>query len=239
MTKYFRSVLSFNSAILLMTLFISLSLMANSTLRAEKDKNSDDSDWASTITDGINANLSEDQRDILNRVNNYFNKVTDLRGRFTQINPDDGQQRGKFYIKRPGRIRFDYAPPSLQRIISDGNYLSIENHDIGTVDRFPLNRTPFRILLAAYVSIDRDAIIQAVTENDEEIAISMLDSKGEALGRIQLFFNKDPEIELREWKVTDAQGLETRIILSHLNYDKKIDGKLFTLKEHVLPHLRR
>ena len=152
-----------------------------------------------------------------------------MNGRFLQVNPDDAKQKGKFYIKRPGRIRFDYAPPSLQVIISDGDYLSIEDRDIDTVDRYPLENTPFRILLAKDVNILRDAIIKTVTETDEETSITMIDRKGKAIGQIELFFNKDPAFELREWKVTDSSGQITRVILSHLDYEKKIDGKLFEL----------
>ncbi len=234
---------------LLVAFFLSLFMNASAVIAADQEQNltleseegklnPDQAGWSYSIVDGANENLSPDQRDIVIKINNYFNKVTDLRGRFIQINPDDSKQKGKFFMKRPGRIRFDYSPPSLQKIIADGEYLSIEDRDLGSVDRFPLDSTPFRILLAETVHIARDAIIRAVAETDQEVAITMLDNKGKAIGQIQLFFNKEPELELREWKVTDAQGLETRIILSHLNYDKKIDGKLFTLEDHSNPYFR-
>ena len=167
------------------------------------------------------------------QINEYLNRLSDLNGRFLQVNPDDGRQKGKFYIKRPGRIRFDYAPPSLQVIISDGDYLSIEDRDINTVDRYPLENTPFRILLAKDVNILRDAIIKTVTETDEETSVTMIDRKGKAIGQIELFFNKNPEFELREWKVTDSSGQTTQVILSHLDYEKKIDGKLFKLETNT------
>lgn len=220
-----------------------LSLAAESERKDElgakiEELTPDQSGWSSSVINGANEYLSPEQRALIVKINNYFNKVTDLKGRFIQINPDDSQQKGKFFMKRPGRIRFDYSPPSLQKIIADGEYLSIEDRDLGSVDRFPLDSTPFRILLAETVHIARDAVIKAVAENDQEIAVTMLDSEGKAIGKIQLFFNKEPELELREWKVTDAQGLETRIILSHLAYDKKIDGKLFTLEDHSNPYFR-
>lgn len=200
----------------------------NTKEKAEADK----SGWSASISDGLTpATMTEQQKSVVIQINEYLNKLTDLNGRFLQVNPDDGKQKGKFYIKRPGRIRFDYAPPSLQVIISDGDYLSIEDRDIDTVDRYPLENTPFRILLAKDVNILRDAIIKTVTETDEQTSISMIDRKGKAIGQIELFFNKDPEFELREWKVTDSSGQITRVILSHLDYEKKIDGKLFKLDD--------
>ncbi len=200
----------------------------NTKEKAEADK----SGWSASISDGLTpATMTEQQKSVVIQINEYLNKLTDLNGRFLQVNPDDGKQKGKFYIKRPGRIRFDYAPPSLQVIISDGDYLSIEDRDIDTVDRYPLENTPFRILLAKDVNILRDAIIKTVTETDEQTSITMIDRKGKAIGQIELFFNKDPEFELREWKVTDSSGQITRVILSHLDYEKKIDGKLFKLDD--------
>ena len=216
------------------TLAMSTISFASSMVFAETDKKkkseADRSGWSASITDGLTpATMTEQQKTVVIQINEYLNKLTNLNGRFLQVNPDDGKQKGKFYIKRPGRIRFDYAPPSLQVIISDGDYLSIEDRDIDTVDRYPLENTPFRILLAKDVNILRDAIIKTVTETDEETSITMIDRKGKAIGQIELFFNKDPAFELREWKVTDSSGQITRVILSHLDYEKKIDGKLFEL----------
>lgn len=218
-------------------IFIGTLSLQHSTLSAtEQDTKAeaDNSGWSASISDGLNlATMTEQQKTVVLQINEYLNRLSDLNGRFLQVNPDDGRQKGKFYIKRPGRIRFDYAPPSLQVIISDGDYLSIEDRDINTVDRYPLENTPFRILLAKDVNILRDAIIKTVTETDEETSVTMIDRKGKAIGQIELFFNKNPEFELREWKVTDSSGQTTQVILSHLDYEKKIDGKLFKLETNT------
>ncbi|GJM00852.1 MAG: outer-membrane lipoprotein carrier protein [Methyloligella sp.] len=222
------------ATIVMGSLYFSPSIIAAETdsknLNPKAKAEADSSGWSASIADGLTpATMTEQQKTVVIQINEYLNRLTNLNGRFLQVNPDDGKQKGKFYIKRPGRIRFDYAPPSLQVIISDGDYLSIEDRDIDTVDRYPLENTPFRILLAKDVNILRDAIIKTVTETDEETSITMIDRKGKAIGQIQLFFNKVPEFELREWKVTDQSGQITRVILSHLDYEKKIDGKLFKL----------
>ncbi len=55
--------------------------------------------------------------------------------------------KGKFLLKRPGRFRFDYSLPSKQIIISDGEYLAIQDLDLNNEDRVALDQTPFRLLL--------------------------------------------------------------------------------------------
>ena len=217
-----------------LTLFtLTLCTLSITVLSAQSKNNQDtgQSGWAASIAAGLDAtNLTDQQKKVVIKINQYLNQMSDLKGRFLQINPDDGKQKGKFYLKRPGRIRFDYSPPSLQRVIADGHYLSIEDRDINTIDRYPLEKTPFRILLAKEVNIVRDAIIKTVTEQDETTSITLIDRKGQAIGEIELIFANAPEFYLKAWKVIDTQGQTTHVILSNLVKDEKIDGKLFQLE---------
>ena len=173
-----------------------------------------------------NAELPTDQKELLQKINAYMQKFNDLEGRFIQTNPDNAVQKGKFYVLRPGRMRFDYARPSRLRIVSDGQYLSIEDHDLKTVNKYPLESTPFRMLLTENVDLQRDARILSLASSDNSATIKLSDRSGQSAGQIQLYFSL-PEIELKEWVITDAQGLHTRIEISNLNYDKKLGKKLF------------
>ena len=217
--------------------FLALPLTLTTSAGYAKENNKDGkSGWAASIADGTStSNLTAQQKKVVAKINSYLNQLSDLKGRFLQINPDDGKQKGKFYLKRPGRIRFDYSPPSLQRVISDGSYLSIEDRDINTIDRYPLEKTPFRILLAKDVNIARDAIIKTVIEQDETTSITLIDRKGQAIGQIELIFANAPEFYLKEWKVIDTQGQTTHVILSNLVWNEKIDGKLFKLESSADP----
>jgi len=170
--------------------------------------------------------LPSDQVALLEKINAYMQKFNDLEGRFIQTNPDNTVQKGKFYVLRPGRMRFDYARPSRLRIVSDGQYLSIEDHDLKTVNKYPLESTPFRMLLTKKVDLQRDARILALASSETSASIKLSDRSGQSAGQIQLFFSQ-PEMELKEWVITDAQGLHTRIEISNLNYEKKLGPKLF------------
>lgn len=214
---------------------ITMSATANAKNKDDKT-GANNSGWSASISKALeNTTLTTHQKKLVIKINNYLNQLNNIKGRFLQINPDDGKQKGKFYLKRPGRIRFDYSPPSLQVVVSNGKYLSIEDRDINSVDRFPLENTPFRILLAKEVNIVRDAVIKAVIETDERTSIILNDRKGGAIGQIELIFVRDPIFELKEWKVIDAQGQTTRVILSNLKFEEKIDGKLFTLEQNIDP----
>ena len=159
--------------------------------------------------------LSSEQIILLGDINTYLNSLTNLQGRFVQTDHRNEETRGRFYVRRPGRLRFDYSSPSMLRIVSDGEYLSVEDHDLKTVDKFPLNSTPIQLLLGEDVNLTRDAIILDMRQDETAVVVVIKDKSGNSPGHLQLFF-KRPELELYEWVITDAQGLDTRIQLADL-----------------------
>lgn len=166
----------------------------------------------------------------LQKVNTYFNNLKSLKGGFVQTEADNSQKRGKFYIERPGKIRFDYAPPSRLHIISDGEYLAIEDHDLGTTDRYPLNSTPFRLLLSKDVDLARDARILGIVESEISLVVALEDKSQSSGGQIRLFFNK-PDMQLKEWMITDPQGQNTKISISDVETNKELAADLFKFSE--------
>ncbi|HEX4894266.1 MAG TPA: outer-membrane lipoprotein carrier protein LolA [Hyphomicrobiaceae bacterium] len=178
--------------------------------------------------------LDPKQVEIVKSVSNYFNELINLRGNFVQTNAENQRLRGKFFVKRPGRLRFEYALPSKQLIVSDGNMLAIQDLDINTDDRLALEQTTFRILLRKDVDLLRDARVLEVQEADDLVIVALQDKNPEASGRIRLFLTKTPALELKEWVTTDAQGLDTRIEISNLNKTEDIDPGLFKIVSPAL-----
>jgi outer membrane lipoprotein-sorting protein len=171
--------------------------------------------------------LDAKQVEALKKVSLYFNDLKQLRGNFIQTGADNRRMRGKFFVKQPGRFRFEYGFGSKLLIVSDGTYLSIQDLDIKTDDRIELDRTPFRLLLRKDVDLLRDANVSEVQEIDDLIIVSLADKSPDAPGRIRLFLGKKPALELKEWVTTDAQGGDTRIEVSELNRIDELAPDLF------------
>jgi outer membrane lipoprotein-sorting protein len=174
----------------------------------------------------------ESEHQILLKINDYFNKMTNLEGTFIQTDPDNKQKNGKFYFAKPGKLLFDYNRPSRLKIISDGYYLAIEDYEMNTSDKYPLEMTPFRILLAEPVDLAKDANIVNIEQGDDTIVATLEDKKGDSSGRITLFFNK-ADMSLKEWIITDAQGLNTRIQVDNLEQNKRVSAELFEFSKTI------
>lgn len=170
------------------------------------------------------------------KVSGYFNGLENLRGTFVQTTSDNKRMRGTFFVKRPGRLRFEYNRPSRQLIVSDGKMLAIQDLEIHTDDRIALDQTPFRLLLRKDVDLLRDASITEVHEAEDLIILALQDRSPDAPGQIRLFLTKSPELELREWVTTDAHGSDTRVEVANLARPEDLDLELFRV---ISPALRK
>src|SRR5262245_2989686 len=179
------------------------------------------------------------QMELIQKVAAYFNQMTEIKGLFVQTSADNKRVRGKFYVKQPGRFRFDYNPPSRLVILSDGQYMAIQDFDMKTDDRVELDRTPFRVLLRKDVDLLRDAHVLEVKEIDEVIVLALQDRNPDNPGRIKLFLSKKPNLELKEWITTDSQGLDTRVELLEVSKAESLDPALFSATSLVFQKLNQ
>lgn len=179
--------------------------------------------------------IGEEQTKALERINAYFNNITNLQGSFEQVDSTDKRTTGRFYVQRPGKIRFDYAPPSALRIVADGSSLAIEDADLRTVEKYPIQSTPFRLLLSEAVDLGRDARIVGVESQEGTLAVTLEDKSGDAAGSIKLIFESGAELQLKEWMITDAQGLTTRVTVTDVVSGRKVAADFFNAKEGFQP----
>jgi outer membrane lipoprotein-sorting protein len=189
--------------------------------------------WSTQVAptkSGEGITLDAHQTELVHKVSSYFSDLNTLQGNFIQTSADNKRMKGKFYVKRPGRFRFDYARPSRQIVVSDGHYLAVQDLDLNNEDRVALDDTPFRLLLRKDVDLVRDARIMEVQESEDLLVVGLVDKNPDTPGQIKLFMSTKPALELKEWVTKDAQGLDTRVLVSDLTKAAELDGELFTIK---------
>ncbi len=175
------------------------------------------------------------QRSIIDRVNAYLTSVQSLIGDFVQVGPDGSRTEGQFYMQKPGRVRFEYDPPSPVELISDGQSLVVRDRKLATQDFYPLSQTPLRFLLADRIDLLRDANLVAVYADD--LFVSLVIEERHVIGgthRLLLMFGAK-DFRLRQWTITDPQGYDTTVALYNLDSNRRPDPSLFTINyERVL-----
>ncbi|WP_417671165.1 outer-membrane lipoprotein carrier protein LolA [Roseibium sp.] len=172
--------------------------------------------------------LTPDQQKTLSEVNSYFNSVKTMHGDFIQFGPTGEQTEGKFYLARPGKVRFYYNPPAKLDIIADGKSVSVKDRKLATQDIWPLNQTPLRFLLAENIDLQKDAEVTNVVAEPDLITIVVSDETTFNSGTLTLIFDAK-DYALKQWTVTDAQGYDTSVAIYNVTSNGPTNPKLFQI----------
>ena len=169
------------------------------------------------------------QRALLDRISNYLSSVQTMVGKFVQVGPDGGRTEGTFYLQKPGRVRFQYNPPSPIDIISDGSSVVVRDRKLATQDLYPLSQTPLRYLLAERINLLHDTDVVSVNA-DDSFATVVIEQKQLLVGtdRLMIMFDAK-DLTLKQWTVTDPQGFDTTVAVYNLDSSKKPDPNLFVI----------
>jgi outer membrane lipoprotein-sorting protein len=176
--------------------------------------------------DGLQPPL--DQGAMVERVSAYLSNMKTLVGDFVQVGPDGRRTEGQFYVQKPGKVRFEYSPPSRVDVIADGQSVVVRDRKRATQDLYPLSQTPLRFLVADRVDLGRDTNLVSVGADEQFITLVIEEQQIVGTNRLMLKFGAK-DFKLRQWTVTDPQGYDTTVAVYNLDAGKKLDPALFQI----------
>ena len=156
---------------------------------------------------------------LLAQIAAYLNGIRTLKARFLQVAPDGRTSQGTAWLERPGRMRFEYDPPSPLLLVAGNGLLVFHDSQLGQTSNIPLSQTPLGILLADQVQLSGPVRVTSLQRLPGRISITLVRAASVADGSLTLLFADDP-LALRQWTVIDAQRQETRVTL----YDVQLGG---------------
>ena len=163
----------------------------------------------------------------LSEISKYLNGLQTAKAPFTQINDDGSLSTGMLYIKRPGRMRFEYDPPNEAVVVAGAGAVVIFDPKSNTEpDSVPLDRTPLSIILERNVDLGRRNMVTGHGFDGTATIVTAQDPEKPEYGNIQLSFTADP-VELRKWVITDGNGGQTTVILQGMETRGRLSAGLF------------
>lgn len=171
---------------------------------------------------------SAQERIPLGNLSAYLNALTTARGTFTQIAGDGAVATGTVFIKRPGRVRFEYDPPERSMVIAGGGSLAVFDARSDEPTRYPLNQTPLSIILARNVDLGRANMVTGHSSDGQSTTVRAQDPENPDYGSIDLVFTGNP-VELRQWIINDGEGGKTTVILGALETGVRVPDRLFNI----------
>ena len=148
-----------------------------------------------------------------------------MAGEFVQFGPRGEQTGGKFFIDRPGKLRFNYNAPSTVRVISDGKSVAVGNAKLKTWELYPLSSTPLNLLLSKRIDLSKTSV-KSVKEDPDLTTIVLGDKNIFGDSTISMMF--DPKtFELKQWTIRDAQGKDTSVMIFNVKTGLSFDKSVF------------
>lgn len=174
------------------------------------------------------SSVAADGKLSLSDISGYLNGMKTAQSPFTQINDDGSLSTGTLYMHRPGRMRFEYAPPNNATVVAGGGAVVIHDPKSNQPpETYPLKRTPLSIILAKKVNLGAANMVVGHGFDGTATIVTAQDPENAEYGRIDLMFTADP-VELRKWVVYDAAGSRTTVILGGLETGMSLNSTLFS-----------
>lgn len=160
------------------------------------------------------------------KIADHFSSIRTMTGEFVQFGPKGEQTGGTFYIERPGKIRFNYNNSPI-RVISDGNQVVINNRKLDTWDLYALSTTPLNMLLSDKINLGGGRL-KSVKQDPDMITLVVGDKSMFGNSTITMMFDPN-NFELKQWTITDAQNLDTTVMVFNLRTGVRFTDDMFKI----------
>jgi outer membrane lipoprotein-sorting protein len=171
--------------------------------------------------------LSDQQQATLSQVAAYLNAIRTIKARFLQTAPDGKIAQGTAWLERPGRMRFQYDPPSPLLLVAGAGTVTLYDSKLGQVTKIPLDQTPLGLLLSDRITLSGDVTLTDFEQPPGQLQLTLVRTKSPGDGSLTLYLQASP-LTLTGWTVVDAQGQQTTIRLTGITPGGAFDPSLFT-----------
>ncbi|UJQ93557.1 LolA family protein [Mariluticola halotolerans] len=177
--------------------------------------------------------LTPQEEQMIREINAHNSAIRTMVGRFLQIDTNGGRVEGTFYIERPGKVRFRYAPPSREEIISVGRGFYVIDRRERTQYAYPQDRVPLRQFLEEKIDLFSANIIDVVT-TDDFISVVISDDTPIGVIEVALIFDIASK-DLKQWTLTEPSGAELTFSLYDVSVDVDIPKSYFYIDPTYKP----
>ena len=187
----------------------------------------------STSALALDRELTPDEQQMIANINSHNSAIRTMVGRFLQIDTNGGRTEGTFFLERPNKIAFRYAPPSRDEIVSIGNGFYVLNRRDETYYAYPQDSIPLRQFLGDTINL-LDANVIEVSTSDGYMSITVIDETIAGTVQVSLVFDTDT-LDLVQWSLVEPSGAELTFSLYDVEKDREIPRSYFSIPANYKP----
>jgi outer membrane lipoprotein-sorting protein len=174
-------------------------------------------------------------RTTIARLEKYMSGLSTIISDFTQTAPDGTLTSGKFYLERPGKMRWQYHPPTPILMVSNGSSLVYYDYELEQSSHIPLDQTLIGFMAQEVIRFDGLVGVTDITEQPGVIRINLAQRNKPDEGQLMLEFSDQP-LQLRNMVIRDSARQVTTVALNNARFGLKMDPELFIFREPGKKH---
>ena len=161
------------------------------------------------------------------QIEQYFNSIRTLKARFVQSNPNGSVVQGNLYVRRPGRMRFEYDAPSQLKIVADGMQVTMWDNATRDFGQWPIGWTAASFLVKEPLQLSGDIKVESQQrEANGILALTLVQSRKPQEGKIVVRVSESP-MQLRGWMIIDNRGNRVNVTLTDFRTGTQLADSLF------------
>ncbi|MBU1174845.1 MAG: outer membrane lipoprotein carrier protein LolA [Alphaproteobacteria bacterium] len=180
-----------------------------------------------TPASALDRMLTEEEAVLIQEINAHHSEIKTMAGRFEQIDTMGNRTKGLFFLKRPDKIAFRYAPPSRQQIVSVGEGFFLIDRGERTVQTYPQDSVPLREFLTDDINLFSANIFDVVS-SETHISVTLIDDTPVGSVEVALIFDKLTK-DLVQWTLTEPSGAELTFSVYDVEVGLELPETLFTI----------
>ena len=165
----------------------------------------------------------------LRRITAYLTGIRTMAGRFRQIASDGTTATGSLWMVRPGRMRFEYDPPSPILLIADQSYVYYVDKQLAQMSKVGLKSTPAWFLLRDPITFD-NLVVTRFERGGSLLRVTVVAPAEPDNGSLTMVFGNEP-LALRQWTIVDQQRRATTVSIYDAQFGIALDPELFVYRD--------
>ncbi len=164
-------------------------------------------------------------------LNNYFNSIKTAFAPFTQTNPNGSKVSGRFYLSKPGKMRFEYDDPKQPLVVADGSVLAVfdPKTNMGP-SKYPQVNNPLTLLAKNNLDLTGTKFVRKIEKSPStgEALITIADPAKAQYGSLILRVNTSQN-KIKGWQAIDKAGNRTTVALNDFHAGVAMNPDLFNI----------
>tara|TARA_Y100000590_G_scaffold391239_1_gene467700 strand:- start:507 stop:1109 length:603 start_codon:yes stop_codon:yes gene_type:complete len=176
--------------------------------------------------------IINNKKEIISLIENSWNSIDTMSGRFEQIDTDHNIETGNFYFDKPYKSKFSYDHKD-ETIITGRMLITVLDNEGYQIDSYPIGNSPIKNILSNDVKFDdifKIISIEKIFDKENIYQVTTINKGSDELSGKVLFFFTSDDLTLKKWVIFDEFANKTVLEFTNIQKNISIGPNIFVVR---------